>query len=55
MRKRRGSRFAYIEFASEDAVSNAKALEGSKLHDRPLKVRAPNARAPRPHVAPGDF
>ena len=37
------SRFAYIEFASEDAVSNAKALEGSKLHDRPLKVRAPNA------------
>lgn len=32
--------FAYVEFESEACVAKALALEGSMLHQRPLKVRA---------------
>ena len=46
-RVRPGDSFAYIEFASADAVSNALALEASMLHNRALKVRRRHAGAAR--------
>jgi len=39
--------FAYVEFEKEEAVTKAAALDGSLLHERPIKVLPKRTNLPR--------